>query len=244
MIHVYDDFEAVSRAAAVKFVTWAESAIRAGGSFAVALAGGNTPRRLYELLAARPCRELVDWSRVHVFFGDERCVPPDDSRSNYGMAREALLDRVEIPSRHIHPIPTELPPADAAAAYERTLRAALPALGGRFHLALLGLGPDAHTASLLPRTPVLTETERWVAAVEGGRPFVWRITLTTPVLNQSRQVAFLVSGADKAEALAEVRNGPRDTKRLPAQLIQPADGQVVWLVDRPAAERLPAPQPE
>jgi 6-phosphogluconolactonase len=236
------DAEAVARAAAEEVVEAGARAVAERGRFAVALSGGSTPRRLYRLLAdpAAPFRGRLRWDAVHVFFGDERHVPPDHADSNYRMAREALLDHVEAAS--VHRIRGELPDAEAAAAaYEAELRAFF-ALGAgdappALDLVLLGLGADGHTASLFPGSPALEERRRWVAAplVEAVRAH--RITLTLPMLVRAREVVFLVAGAEKAAALARVL-GPADARPLPAARVHPGAGALVWIVDRAAAARL------
>jgi 6-phosphogluconolactonase len=238
MIQTYGDLEAVSRAAAELFAARAVAAVRDRGRFGVALAGGNTPRRTYALLAQPPLRDTVPWHEVHVFWGDERCVPPDDPRSNYRMAREALLDRVPLPASQVHPMRGVGDPDEAADEYERELRRFFPAPRPRFDLVLLGMGDNAHTASLFPGLPVLEERTRWVAAVYIAELQMHRLTLTAQAINQAASVAFLVAGADKAQPLAQVLHGPRDPLRLPAQLIQPVDGELLWLVDEAAAARL------
>ncbi len=235
MIKVFDDKYSVSCAAAELFIARAAAAIRDRGRFSVALAGGNTPRKAYELLAETPRHVAVEWSKVQVFWGDERCVPPDDPRSNYRMAREALLDRVPLKPAQIHRMRGEDDPEEAAQDYERELRSFFAEGAARFDLVLLGLGDNAHTASLFPGLTVLDEATRWVAPAYVKEQDMHRITLTAPAINQARSVMFLVAGADKAPALAEVLYGPRDPRRLPAQLIEPADGELLWLVDRAAA---------
>ncbi len=235
MMQVYPDLEALSRAAAEIFVAEAREAAAKRGRFAVALSGGSTPKRTYELLASPLCRGLVPWRQVHAFWGDERCVPPDDPRSNYRMTREALLDHVPLPPGQVHRIRGELPPAEGAADYEAVLRQFFGGKRPRFDLNFLGLGTNGHTASLFPGTPVLDEVQRWAAEVYVAELDMWRVTLTVPVLNEAAVTAFLVAGADKAAVLKEVRAGPRDPRRLPAQLIRPRDGQLLWLADRAAA---------
>lgn len=249
VVRTFPDVEAVSEAAAREFVDRAREAVAARGRFTAALSGGSTPRRLYQLLAGPPLGDQVDWGRVEVFWGDERCVPPDDKDSNYRMAREALLDRVPIPPDHVHRMEAERPDRDAAARdYEATLaRAFGVAPGGEppaFDLVLLGLGPDGHTASLFPHTTALDETQRWVVANHVPKLGADRLTLTVRVLNRAREVLFLVAGADKAEPLAGVLEGPPDPRRLPAQLVRPANGRLVWFVDRQAAARLTRPTPQ
>jgi 6-phosphogluconolactonase len=242
IIRVFPDPEAVSQAATAEFSRCAAVATVARERFTVALSGGSTPRRLYQILAEEPYRSQMDWKRMEVFWGDERCVPPDDKESNYRMAREALLSKVPIPPDHVHRMEAERPDLDAAArAYQETLARVfgvppdgeLPALD----LVLLGMGPDGHTASLFPGTAALQETKRWVVPNYVPRLAAHRLTLTVPVLNHAHQVLFLVAGADKAERLAEVLEGPHEPTRLPSQLIRPA-GQLVWFLDKAAASRL------
>ncbi len=231
---VYPDLEALSRAAAELFVEQARQAVASRGRFSVALAGGRTPLRTYEPLAEPPSRDPVPWDRVHVLWGDERCVPADDPRSNARMARRALLDHVPIPPGQMHPISCGQEPRAAAERYEGVLRAFFAEGPPRFDLVFLGLGENGHTASLFPRTPVLEERQRWVAEVFVAEQGLFRVTLTAPLLNQAALVTFLVSGAAKAAVLREVLDGPDDPQRLPAQLIRPTNGSVRWLVDRTA----------
>jgi 6-phosphogluconolactonase len=223
------DADALARTAAEHFVTQAARAIAARARFFVALAGGSTPRATYELLATDEFVTRVAWPRVHVFWGDERCVPPTHADSNYRMAREALLDHVPIPVDNVHRIAGELDPAQAAVSYEAELRATLGA-GRRFDLILLGMGSDGHTASLFPGTAALDEQERWVVENYVGQLNEWRVTLTLTAINRARQVTFLVSGPSKAEALVRIRAG----ESLPAGLVQPLEGKLTWLVDREA----------
>jgi len=238
MIRRYKDLEAISRAAAEIFVEEAADAVSARGRFAVALSGGETPRRLYNLLAESPIRENIEWKAVHVFWGDERCVPDDDPRSNARMARLSLLDHVPLPSENIHPITCDRPPQEAAVQYEAEIRTFFGTDAPAFDLVLLGLGDNAHTASIFPHTPVLDENDRWVAEVYVPEQDMHRITLTAPVINQARQVLFLVSGPGKAGALQQVLQGPFRPYDFPAQLIRTKAGQALWLVDRDAAGKL------
>jgi 6-phosphogluconolactonase len=212
--------------------------VAARGRFSVALAGGATPRRTYELLAAPPLRDQAPWDRVHVFWGDERCVPLNDSRSNARLAKAAWLDHVPIPGDQIHPMNCALDPAAAARHYEAQLREFFAGQPPRLDLVLLGLGEDGHTASLFPGTMVLAEVERWAAAVSVAEQDLYRVTLTAPLINQAAMVAFLVAGDAKAGVLREVLHGLRDPERLPAQLIQPQNGALRWLVDLAAAGSL------
>jgi 6-phosphogluconolactonase len=229
--------------AAALFVAAAVDAIRTRSTFTVALAGGSTPRNLYLLLARDAERSAaVDWTRVQFFWGDERLVPPDHARSNFRMACETMLDRLPIDPARVRRIKGEYPDAPMAAEeYEQDLSRAFAAGDGelpRFDLVLLGLGADGHTASLFPAAAALHEQQRWVVATQAPSGDVERITLTPPIINNALEVIFLVSGADKAEALRGVLEGPFDPDRLPAQLIAPRDGRLIWLMDTPAAHLL------
>ncbi len=238
MIKVYPDPESLSRAAAALLVTQANLAVAHRGRFSVALSGGTTPRRTYELLAAPPFLDQAPWDRMHVFWGDERCVPLDDPRSNARMAKTAWLDRVPIPKAQIHPLDCARAPAEAARHYEAQLREFFAGRPPRLDLVLLGLGDNGHTASLFPGTMVLEETRHWAAPVYVAEADLYRVTLTAPLINQAAVVAFLVAGGSKAGVLQEVLHGPRDPGRLPAQLIQPQNGEVLWLIDQEAAASL------
>jgi 6-phosphogluconolactonase len=245
-VEVLPTAEALAQAAAEALVRCAVEAIRTSGRFAVALSGGSTPKRLYALLATEPHAARVDWPRVHVFWSDERCVPPASPASNYRMARECLLDHVPLPQPNIHRIRGEGDPLEAAAAYERELRHAFSvpegpprrAPGRRFDFVLLGLGEDGHTASLFPGTAALQETTRWVVAHYVAAMSMWRITLTPLLINAAADVAFIVSGREKTIALRRVIEGPYRPAELPAQGIAPRDGRLRWLVDAAAARHL------
>jgi 6-phosphogluconolactonase len=240
-VHIVADAAQLADDAARFFAEHAAEAIATRGVFRVALSGGSTPRALYRKLAAAPAG-AIDWAHVHLFFGDERPVPPEHAESNYRMVKEALLSHAPIPEANVHRIRAEMPDAtEAADAYAQDVRTAFQIKTGewpRFDLALLGMGPDGHTASLFPETPVLHERSRIASAVWVPSMQTWRVTLTPPVFNHARTVLFLVSGSDKAETLHAVLDGPIDTDRLPAQLIAPTHGTVHWLVDQPAAARL------
>lgn len=198
----------------------------------MALAGGSTPEATYRLLA-RDYADRIDWSRVHVFFGDERTVPPEYEDSNYRMAREALLDHVPVGG--VHRMRGELPPAEAARAYEEELREFFgPGEVPGFDLILLGIGEDGHTASLFPNTPALDVTDRWVVENPVEKLDTVRLTLTAPAINAARAVVFLVAGEGKAGALREILEGGADPRDYPAKLVQPAGG-ATWMVDRAAA---------
>lgn len=238
-VRIFVDADALARAAAGRFVEAAQAAIESSGRFGVALAGGNTPRKVYELIAGEEFGQRVDWSRTHVFFGDERCVPPDHPESNYRMARETLLSRVALPPENVHRIEGVGDTVENARAYEEELRTFFgDAEWPDFDLVLLGLGDDGHTASLFPHTPALDAGRAWVAANRVEKPGAPRITLTAPAVNHARRVLFLVSGRSKAARLAEVVKGSFEPERLPAQLIRPVAGVLEWFVDEEAAREL------
>jgi 6-phosphogluconolactonase len=247
MIEILPDTAALSRAVAERVAARAADAIAKRSRFTLALAGGSTPVAAYRLLAGAEFAGRIDWSRVLVFWGDERCVEPDAPQSNYRMAREALLDHVPIPAASIHRIRGELDPRDAAEEYERLLKAILgiragadvPACG--LDLVLLGMGQDGHTASLFPGNGAVRAGRRWVVAEYVESVGMWRVTLTPLVLNASYEVVFLVAGAAKAATLRAVLEGPFTPDRLPAQAVRPEPGRVTWLVDRAAASALSHP---
>jgi len=238
-VRIFDGASELMRATAEEIALAAYQAVGGRGRFTWALAGGSTPRSVYELLASDFYRERLPWSAIHFFWGDERHVPPDHPESNFRMAREAMLDRVPVPAENVHRIPAEEPDAQRAATeYESTLRsffAPAPGEWPRFDLILLGLGKDGHTASLFPGGDAVRERERLVVApwVEAQKTF--RITLTPPVLNHARRAMFLVSGEEKADALHAVLEGAREPERYPAQIVE---GSRLWMVDRAAAHRL------
>lgn len=225
----------LARAAARCIADLAQAAVDERGRFAVALSGGSTPRQTYETLATPPYRDAIPWSAAHVFWSDERCVPPDHADSNYRLARLALLDRVPLPAENVHRIQGELPPEDAAQRYEAELRL----LGDPpvLDLALLGLGADGHTASLFPGAPRPRAGAKAVAVYAEAHGS-WRVTLTLEALNLARRVLFLVSGEDKAAALAATLEGPNDPVRWPAQAVHGQTGEPEWLVDEAAASLL------
>lgn len=242
-VRVLADGEALARDAADLFAHLALEAVTLRGRCSVALSGGTTPRRMGELLAQSPDRERVPWNRLDVFWGDERWVPPESPESNAGVAKRTFLDAVPILADQIHPFPTVgTDPAAAAAFYAATIRELLGEgeMTPRFDLVLLGLGEDGHTASLFPGTAALAERDALAVANPVPKLNATRLTLTVPVLAAGREVVFLVGGAGKADALAAVLEGPETPDRLPAQLIRPIDGRLIWLVDRDAAVRLDA----
>lgn len=247
-VEVLPTADAAAQAAAGRFVAAAAEAIRARGTFIVALSGGETPRGMYTRLAAEPCASVVEWSRVQVVWGDERCVPPDHPGSNYRMAREALLDPVPIPAANVHRIRGEVNPSQAADEYERTLRDILrtptgpprTTAGARIDFVLLGLGADGHTASLFPGEAADRDDSRWVRASYVRAKSMWRVTLTSLLINAAVEVAFLVTGTAKAAIVRQVLVGAYRPELLPAQAIAPSSGRLTWFLDALAAsEGLP-----
>jgi 6-phosphogluconolactonase len=237
-VKILPDNAALAQAGAQEFHRLAEAAVQERGRFSVALSGGNTPRTVYSLLASE--HKELPWDRIHIFFGDERHVPPDHPDSNFRMASESLLSIVPIPEKNVHRIHAELDAEAAAAEYDQQLVNFFKLTNHdwpRFDLIFLGIGDDGHTASLFPGSEALTEISRRVTAnwVEKFKAF--RITLTFPVLNNAAEVDFLVSGAGKAQILSEVlRPGAR---KYPAQNVQPQNGRLLWLVDQDAGSLLP-----
>lgn len=249
-VRVLPDASTVRRVAAEEFTARTAAAVQARGASFVALSGGATPRRLHTLLAdpGEPFRARVPWARLHVFWGDERPVPPDHADSNYGMAHDTLLGHVPIPPAHVHRVAGEDPDhTRAAERYARELREVFATHGRlergwpRFDLVILGMGADGHTASLFPGTDAVRETTRLVVTTWVEKLGSHRITLTPPVLNAADAVLFLVTGGDKAATLAAVLEGPPAPDVYPSQLIRPPAGSLTWLVDRAAAARLTIP---
>ena len=238
-LDIAPDVEALVQRGAEKVAGLLCNAIGARMVASLVLSGGATPRRMYELLGSPPLAGQINWGAVHVFWGDERCVPPHSPESNYRMAREALLDRVGIPPGNIHRIEAELPPETAADRYEEEVRQAVPLDARRlpaFDVVLLGLGEDGHMASLFPYTPALDERERLVTSLYVQRLQAHRITMTFPLLNNARDILFIVSGMGKAKILLSILTGGGMT--YPAQMIRPTHGTLLWMVDSDAAALL------
>jgi 6-phosphogluconolactonase len=247
-IRICEDADELSIAVAEAFVARAGEAIARTGRFTVALAGGSTPKRLYQLLADPPYRDRIDWSKLECFWNDERAVPPDHPDSNFRLAWEPWLSRVPVAEARIHRMPGEAADADQAALdYQQQIADALGVVADgpppAFDLMLLGIGEDGHTASLFPNTAALDETSRWVVANSVPQRQMYRLTMTLPLLNRARHVIFLVTGASKAAVVREILAGPADPRRLPAQAVQPTAGQLLWLLDREAAGQLEATAP-
>ncbi len=242
-VQIYPNMDALARSAAELFISLANTVIEKRNLFSIALSGGSTPQSLYALLASAAYRKQVDWSKVQVFWGDERYVPADHPDSNYLKAQQTLLSKIPIPTENIHRVPTELtPPERAAEAYEEELLAYFSACPDEqernqasFDLVLLGMGDDGHTASLFPGSPAIREQTRWVAAQYVDKLAAWQITLTPAILNRASNILFIISGSDKSTTLQRVVYGSYQPERYPAQIIQPTDGNLVWMVDEDAA---------
>jgi 6-phosphogluconolactonase len=232
-------------ASARMFAETVERAVTTRGMARVAISGGMTPQTTFKLLASAPFAGTIPWDKVQLFWVDERCVGPEHPESNYGVCRELLLSQVPIPAANVFRMEGELEPEVAASRYESTLRNVLKLEGAEspaFDLLTLGMGPDGHTASLFPHTAGLDEMGRLVIANHVPQKEAWRISLTWPVINHAAEVVFEVEGPSKTEVLAEVLTGPRDPERLPSQLIRPANGKLLFLLDEAAAAKLPAAQ--
>jgi 6-phosphogluconolactonase len=231
---VFADLEALSRAAAAESARAANEAVSARGRCLVALSGGRTPSRMYQLWATE-FRDKIPWAKVHFFWGDERFVPADDPKSNYRMAKLSLLGRVPVPAENIHPILTNFTTAEEAArAYENTLRGFFGDAGPTFDILLLGMGGEGHTASLFPDSPALVEQKRWVVGVRAPVEPPVRVSLTFPVLRWAREIFFLIAGADKKRIIeALIRDPGAAAKKLPVAMLRP-EGKAIWFLDRAA----------
>jgi 6-phosphogluconolactonase len=244
ILSIFRDRRALYKAAAEAFTALAREAVSQRNLFTVALSGGSTPRGLYELLADETYREQIAWGDGHIFWGDERAVPADHAESNYKSAFDSLLSHVPVNRLKVHRMRGEEANLQQAALdYQRLIAAAFgvspTGTPPRFDLILLGLGEDGHTASLFPDTQAVQETDRWVVANDVPQKNMRRLTMTLPIINRARHVLFLVTGESKAAVLSEILDGPWDPARLPAQAVQPQDGELHWLVDKRAAARLP-----
>jgi 6-phosphogluconolactonase len=232
MLNIFHSKDDMIEAAADKFVELASEAIEEHGRFTVALSGGSTPEPLYATLAER---DDIDWSRVRIYFSDERAVPPDNDQSNYRMARLSLLDDIDA---NVHRIQGELEPKEAAEAYIEELKSGFEGDVPQFDLVLLGMGEDGHIASLFPKTAALSEDEAWIIAHHVPQIDAWRITMTYPIINNARAVMFLVTGEEKADALYEALRGDPNPERYPAQAVQLEHGECLWYIDRAVAKKI------
>ena len=240
--YVYEDAAGFAHHAASFFADQIRSAVASRGVAKIAISGGNTPKPIFALLAGDEFLKTVPWDKVLLFWVDERSVPPTDKDSNYGMTKTALLDKVPIPEANVFRMEGELEPEEAAARYESAIRNSMRLEGAElptFDLVALGMGDDGHTASLFPHTEGLYQLGRIVIANHVPQKDTWRITLTSPVINQARNVIFLIQGADKAAVLKRVLLGDYDPDTLPSQLIRPASGKITILLDKAAAAELP-----
>ena len=239
-IAIYPNIDILSHEAAQYVVRIATESITTHGRFTIALSGGTTPRKLYGLLGSEPYRSQIDWTLVHIFWSDERCVPPDSEESNYHLAHEVLLSKISIPAVQVHRMPADMPDRNAASQeYENEMRRVFETDGiPNFDLIQLGMGPEAHTASLFPHQAALHEQQRLVVPVSVPKPPPDRLTFTPPLLNAARNVLFLVAGSDKADALHAVLEGPYNPDEYPAQIVRPPNGEVTWMVDTAAAAKL------
>jgi 6-phosphogluconolactonase len=232
-IKVVPDVPHVASTAADQILLAAQRCITQQDRFSLALAGGHTPEALYTLLSQSPYRQQIDWTKVEVFFGDERCVRPDSPESNFGMAHRALLSKVPIPGDNLYRMRGEIAPEEAAKEYGLMLKEKFGDRG--LDIVLLGMGDDGHTASLFPHTEALKERDHRCVANFVPKLKTWRLTLSAPFINRSEQVMVLVAGEEKAARAKEVLEGPREPERLPIQLIEPASGQLLWIMDAGAA---------
>ncbi len=239
-VAIYPDLDTISQQAAAYIVRIARESVVTRGRFTIALSGGSTPRKLYGLLASEPYNSQIDWQLVDIFWSDERCVPPDDPESNYFMAHEVLLSRISIPVAQVHRMPADQLNRDAASlSYTQEMQRVFSTNGiPDFDLLQLGLGPEGHTASLFPHQPSLHERERLVMPVTVPKPPPDRLTFTPPILNAARNVLFLATGADKADALHAVIEGPFNPDEYPAQIVRPPNGEVTWMVDSAIAQKI------
>jgi len=235
---IHDNRDELALGAVLLFYELARSCIESKGRFVTAISGGSTPRAMHRLMAEEPYRSYIPWKHIHLFWVDERCVPERAPESNYGTARRDLLDSVSIPSNQVHPIPVTVPHDEAALHYEQELEHFFHRAGAdkpNFDLMLLGIGTDGHTASLFPEQDSLNERNRMVLPVRGGEPDIDRITLTLPAINHARRIVFLVSGRKKASIMKYLSSGRPESKALPAGLVRPVRGKILWMVDEDAA---------
>ena len=238
-IQVFPTPEALAEGAAECIIADAKKAIEARGRFVVSLSGGHTPERMFALLAQPSFQGKIPWEKTFLFWGDERCVPADDPQNNARMTRQLLLNKIVIPAENIFPIPVNDEPAAGAAAYENTIRRFFENKVPRFDLVLLGLGENGHTASLFPGTEVVHEEDHLVKEVYVAEQKMYRITMTAPLINAARHIVFLMEGTSKADVLKTILTAPYQPDVYPAQLIEPADGVLDFLVDKDAASKLP-----
>lgn len=239
-IRVFDSLEEFERKTAEEIIHLMQGALRDRGVCNVVLSGGETPKGIYRRLGTEPLKHLLDWSRVSIYFSDERCVSPDDPQSNYGMVHRELTSHIGIAPQDVRRICGEAGPEKAAIGYEKMLRTIFSPGPPRFDLVLLGMGNDGHTASLFPSTDALGEEHRWVRGVHVPQLNAWRVTLTFPVINSGRDILILATGESKAPMIERVLSAQAPTKELPVTLVRPVDGSLRWRLDRSAASKLSA----
>lgn len=237
-LHIQQNAEAVSLELAEWITTSIESVLHNQDKCTFVLTGGNSPKRFYELLADSPYKERIDWSRLHIFWGDERAVPFTDERNNARMTYENLLGKVPVVKEHVHIMRTDIEPQESAAEYEKMLHTYFDDAGNSFDIVLSGMGDDGHTLSLFPGTEVIHEKKLWVSAFYLKPQQMFRITLTAPIVNRAAKVAFLTFGRGKAHALKEVLEGVYNPDLYPSQIIKPIPGELHWFTDTAAAAEL------
>jgi len=234
-LKVFDNDEIFIKETAGFIIALADKTIKEKQRFVISLSGGNTPNKLFALLATEEYSGKINWRRTFIFWGDERCVSLDDKLNNAHVAITLLLDKVPIPPLNVFPIPVNLPPAQAAIQYEQTIKSFFGNEEPAFDLIMLGLGENAHTASLFPYTDVLKEKTRLVKEVYVEDQNMYRVTMTAPLINLAHNITFLVSGKSKAEVIKTIFNEPYQPEKYPAQLIKPTNGKLFWFLDKEAA---------
>ena len=237
-VFIFQNPDELSLALAEWITNDIEERLKQSDRFTWVVTGGNSPKQLYEILSSEKYKNRIDWKKLHIFWGDERAVPFNDERNNARMTCQHLLDHVPVPREQIHVMNTELPPPESALAYEKILHNYFGETGPSFDLVLNGMGDDGHTLSLFPHTPVIHEQKAWVSSFYLDAQKMYRITLTAPVVNRARKIAFLTFGSNKAKALKEVVKGKRNVDQYPSQIIQPVDGELHWFTDEAAASSL------
>ena len=238
-IRTFSNTEQLTYAAADYIANVAQESIASHGHFTLALSGGSTPKKLYGLLATEPYRSQIDWEKVQIFWSDERCVPPDDTESNYHLAQEVMLSKLPLSPNQIHRMPADEADRNAASEkYSQEMQNVFGEVLPHFDLIQLGMGPEGHTASLFPHQPSLHEKQRQVIPVIVPKPPPPRLTFTPPILNAARHILFLVTGTEKADAVQAVLQGDYQPDEYPAQIVQPPQGEVTWMLDNPAAAKL------
>ncbi len=238
LLRIYPSRQEFERHAAEEISGKLNTAITERGTCFAVLAGGETPRRIYQLLGEEPLRSRVTWDCVHLFFSDERAVPPTSPESNYGMVETSLISCIDIPRENVHRMKGEIDPVQAAEEYEREIKSAFGGHPLRFDLIILGVGEDGHTASLFPGSPEVEEAHALVRPVPALNQKLPRITLTLPGINSAREIIFLAAGRNKAGIVQRVLNAPGPLKELPATLVQPPEGRVQWILDQDAASQM------